>query len=99
MGLEDIMVSEINHTEKDTDYMISLLCGIQKQSTLTNKIKQNKKQTHRYRDWIGGCQDGKAVGRWAEWVMAVNCMVTDGSYIWGNTVIYDDSVGYTGVQI
>ena len=34
-----------------------------------------------------------------EWVMAVNSMVTDGSYIWGNTVIYDDSVGYTGVQI
>ena len=60
------MVSEINHTEKDTDYMISLLCGIQKQSTLTNKIKQNKKQTHRYRDWIGGCQEGKMVGSWAE---------------------------------
>ena len=39
------------------------------------------------------------VGGWAEWVMAVNCMVMDGSYISGNTVIYDDSVGCTGVQI
>ena len=37
MDLEDIVVSEINHTEKDTDYMISRLCGIQKQSKLTNK--------------------------------------------------------------
>ena len=37
MDLEDIVVSEINHTEKDTDYMISHLCGIQKQSKLTNK--------------------------------------------------------------
>ena len=62
--------------------MISLLCGIQKQSKFTNKIKQNKKQTHRYRGWIGGCQGGKRVGGWAEWVVAVNCMVMDGNYLW-----------------
>ena len=28
MDLEDIMLSEINQTEKDKHYMLSLLCGI-----------------------------------------------------------------------
>ena len=29
-------------------------------------IKQNKEQTHRYREQIGGCQKGRALGDWVK---------------------------------
>ena len=32
IDLEDIMLSEISHTEKDKYHMISLICGILKQT-------------------------------------------------------------------
>ena len=38
------MQSEISQTEKDKYHMISFICGTK------------KKQTHRYRERIGGCQ-------------------------------------------
>ena len=44
MDLEDIMLSRIIQREKDKYCMISLICGIQKNTTNTNKI-QKKKQT------------------------------------------------------
>ena len=46
--IEGIMLSEISQTEEDKHCMISLICGISRQT--------KKKQTHRYREQIGSCQ-------------------------------------------
>ena len=51
IDLENIMLSEIIYTEKDKYCMISLICQNQKR-----KRKKIKKEAHRYREQIGGCQ-------------------------------------------
>lgn len=48
VDLEGIMLNEISKTEKNKNYMISLICGRNiKQKKERNKTKH--KQTHRYR--------------------------------------------------
>ena len=46
--------------EKDKYHMISLTCGIQKQTNEQTK----RKQTHKYKEQTGGCQRG--MGWWNE---------------------------------
>ena len=42
MGLEGIMISDINQTQKDKYCISSLICGIQKNKT--SEYKQNKRK-------------------------------------------------------
>ena len=53
MNLGDMMLSEMNQTQKDRSGMISLICG--------SEIVKN----HRNREWDGGCQsvEGGETGR------------------------------------
>ena len=59
MDLEVVMQSEISQMEKDKYCMISLICGI-----FFKKINEQieQKQTHRYREQIGGYQRGRGGG-------------------------------------
>ena len=52
--LEDIMLSEISQTEKDKHHVISLICGTK------------NKQTHRYRQQVGGCQRQGVGEKWVK---------------------------------
>ena len=56
MDMEIIIVNEENQIERDKYHMISLICGIKKN---TNELITKQKQTHRVRNriysyWGGG---------------------------------------------
>ena len=57
MDLEGIKLHEINQTEKDKYYMISLICAILKNKKSKQKPpKSPNLKTYRYREQIGSCQ-------------------------------------------
>ena len=55
--LENIILSEVSHTEKNKYYMTSPTCGIKNMIHMNLYTKQ--KQTHRYRKQAYGYQRGK----------------------------------------
>ena len=60
MDLQNIMLSEVNQTEKNIYCMISLICGTLKIIQMNLYAKQ--KQTHRYRKLTCGYQRGEGMG-------------------------------------
>ena len=66
IDLEDIMLSEIDPTEKDKHCMMSLICGIK---------KKKKKQTHRNEERNGGYQGVGELGRY--WSKETNFQFKD----------------------
>jgi len=63
MNLEDIMLGEINQTQKDKYYMISLICGIQ------------ESPNHRSRKWNGWLPSFEGWGKWKEVGQSTNFRV------------------------
>ena len=70
MQLEIIILSEVSQKEKDKNYTISLICGIQ--NTVEMDVFTKQKETHRPRDQTCGCQGegeerdelGMGIDRW-----------------------------------
>ena len=60
MNFEGIMSSEINQTDKDKSFIISLICGILKNQTklLTTEIS-------------GSQRPGQGMGEWVKWVKEI----------------------------
>ena len=67
----NIILTEISHTEKDKYYMISYLRNLQ---NTTNVNIAKKKQSHRYREQNSGYEWGE--GRWdgQYWGREVKCI-------------------------
>ena len=60
MDLEGIILSKINHTEKEKFSMIFLIHRIKKQKQKqTNKQTNKQKQAHRYKEETESCQKGE----------------------------------------
>ena len=57
MGLEIIILSEVNQTEEKKHNITSLTCGILKSDT--NELIYKQKQSHRHRKPIYGYQKGR----------------------------------------
>ena len=74
MDMEIIIVNEENQIERDKYHMISLICGIKKN---TNELITKQKQTHRLReeiyDYGGGSRSGgrDRLGVWDKHVHTV----------------------------
>ena len=57
MNLEDIILSEISHTERQIPYDFTYMWNLKN----TTK-KQKQKQIHKYREQTDGCQDLRGAG-------------------------------------
>ena len=63
VNLRNILLSERNHTQKATDYLIPRVCNAQ------------NRQIHRHRKQMSGCQDLRGAGRQSSWLAGTKFLV------------------------